>query len=98
VVQNGGMEVTQVKGGTKPCLGVGAQPQELALADQVPKRLPGCGDVAVDLGGYERLGSGVWASANPNARAGSSRGRAAGIDHQPHSPPGRVAQHAERRP
>jgi hypothetical protein len=41
VVQDGGVTVTEVPSRTQPRAGAVAQPQDLSLADQVPKRLSG---------------------------------------------------------
>lgn len=50
VVEDRGVEVAEVEGGAEPGPGLFAQPQDLALPDQVAQCLAGKGDGAVDLG------------------------------------------------
>jgi hypothetical protein len=50
VIKDGGVEVTDVVGSSKPGPGLVAQPQNLALPDEITQRLAGKSDVAVYLG------------------------------------------------
>ena len=49
MVEDGGVEVTDVEGGSQPGPGILAQPQDLALPNQVTQRLAGQGDIAIYL-------------------------------------------------
>ena len=55
--QHLGVEVLEVEAAAERLLGLGAQLEDLELADLVGERLAGNGDVALDLGGDLGLGS-----------------------------------------
>jgi hypothetical protein len=96
VVEDSRVEVTDVIGSSEPGSGLVAQPQDLALPDEVTQGLAGQGDVAVYLGIDEGLGHGrVREREPPGPRPAPAACVQAGIDDQPDGAPGGTAEHAE---
>lgn len=56
MVQDGGVKVADVVGGSEPGVGVVAQAEDFALANKVSKRLTWHGDIAVDFDGCKGFG------------------------------------------
>ena len=96
MVEDGGVEVTDVEGGSQPGPGLLAQPQDLALPDEIPQRLAGQGDIAIYLRVDKLLGHGrVRQGELPGPRPAPAARMQSAVDDEPDGAPGGTAEHAE---
>src|ERR1700686_4057972 len=98
VLEHDRMELLEIEAVAEPRLRLATQAVELELADHVAQRLPGGGEIAIDLALRLPLGQrGVLDEEAHGAGAIPAQRVQTGVDHQARGAPGLISEHSESR-